>query len=544
MGTELVAVVFTIVLTVLTSIPLGRYMARVFQGERTVLDPVFVPIERLVLKVAGVDGEAGQDWKQYSRSLLLSNVVMWLVTFAIVSWQSWLPLNPDGIGNMEPTLAFNTISSFTTNTNLQHYSGESGLSYFSQMFAISFLQFVTAATGVAACIATIRGLAGNRLTSLGNFYVDLTRATFRLFLPLALVVSVVVMWQGTPMTFEGAAQATTVEGPTQTIARGVTAGVVSIKQLGTNGGGYFGPNSAHPYENPTPLTNLVETWSITIIPMAMVWTLGLMVKRRNLAVVVFATMLALYLPMVAFGVGIDAAGNPAIDAMGVDQSTGSMEGKEVRFGSSLSALWSVTTTVTSNGSVNAMHDSLTPLGGLMPLIGMWLNNIFGGVGVGFINMLIFVIVAVFVAGMMIGRTPEFLGKKVEAKEMKLASLALLWHPLAILVGTAVACYAWATTADPGTALAWLKNPGPHGFSEMLYEFSSAAANNGSGFEGLGDNTPVLEHLDRAGDAALALHPDHRAARARRRAGREAGVARDRRVASGRQREHLDSRCGP
>ena len=390
---------------------------------------------------------------------------------------------------MEATLAFNTISSFTTNTNLQHYSGETGLSYFSQMFVISFLQFVTAATGVAACIATIRGLAGNRLTSLGNFYVDLTRATFRLFLPLALVVSVIVIWQGTPMTFEGAAQATTVEGPAQTIARGVTAGVVSIKQLGTNGGGYFGPNSAHPYENPTPLTNLVETWSITIIPMAMVWTLGVMVRRRNLAVVVFATMLALYLPMVAFGVGIDAAGNPAIDAMGVDQSTGSMEGKEVRFGSALSALWSVTTTVTSNGSVNAMHDSLTPLGGLMPLIGMWLNNIFGGVGVGFINMLIFVIVAVFVAGMMIGRTPEFLGKKVEAKEMKLASLALLWHPLAILVGTAIACYVWATTADPGTALAWLKNPGPHGFSEMLYEFSSAAANNGSGFEGLGDNTP-------------------------------------------------------
>jgi K+-transporting ATPase ATPase A chain len=489
MGTELVAVIFTIVLTVLTSIPVGRYMARVFQGERTFLDPVFLPIERLVLKVTGVDPNIGQNWKQYSASLLISNVVMWLVTFAVVSAQSWLPLNPDGIGNMEPTLAFNTISSFTTNTNLQHYSGETGLSYFSQMFAISFLQFVTAATGIAACVAVIRGLAGNRLTSLGNFYVDLTRATFRVLLPLAIAVSVILIWQGTPMTFEGAAQATTVEGPAQTIARGVTAGVVSIKQLGTNGGGYFGPNSSHPYENPTPLSNLVETWSITIIPMAMVWTLGHLTRRRALATVVFATMLALYLPMVTFGVGIDAAGNPAIDAMGVDQSTGSMEGKEVRFGSALSALWSVTTTVTSNGSVNTMHDSLTPLGGLMPLIGMWLNNIFGGVGVGFINMLIFVIVAVFVAGMMIGRTPEFLGKKVEAKEMKLASLALLWHPLAILVGTAVACYAWVNTADPGTALAWLKNPGPHGFSEMLYEFSSATANNGSGFEGLGDNTP-------------------------------------------------------
>jgi K+-transporting ATPase ATPase A chain len=489
MGTEYFAVAFTILFTIGTSLLIGRYMFHVFSSQRTVLDPVLVPIERLVLRLTGVDPAEQQDWKRYSFSLLISNVFMWLATWTIVRLQQYLPLNPDGIGNMEPTLAFNTISSFTTNTNLQHYSGETALSYLSQMFTISFLQFVTAATGIAACIAIIRGLAGNRLQTLGNFYVDLTRATIRLLLPLAVVVSVILMWQGTPMTFEGAARATTLEGQEQTIARGVTAGVVSIKQLGTNGGGYFGPNSTHPYENPTPLSNFVETWSITIIPMSMVWTLGYFVGRRRLAVVVFATMLAIYLPMVIFGVAIDAAGNPAIAAMGVDQSTGSMEGKEVRFGSALSALWSVTTTVTSNGSVNSMHDSLTPLGGLMPLIGMWLNNIFGGVGVGFINMLIFIIVAVFVAGMMIGRTPEFLGKKVEAREMKLASLALLWHPLAILVGTAIACYVWATTADPGTALAWLKNPGPHGFSEMLYEFTSATANNGSGFEGLGDNTP-------------------------------------------------------
>jgi K+-transporting ATPase ATPase A chain len=489
MGTEFFAVVFTILFTIATSALLGRYMFHVFTGKRTWLDPVLVPIERLILRLTGVDPNHQQDWKQYSVSLLISNVFMWLATWTIVTLQQYLPFNPDGIGNMEPTLAFNTISSFTTNTNLQHYSGETGLSYFSQMFTISFLQFVTAATGVAAAVATIRGLGANRLTQLGNFYVDLTRATIRLFLPLAILVSVLLMWQGTPMTFEGAARATTVEGQEQTIARGVTAGVVSIKQLGTNGGGYFGPNSTHPYENPTPLSNFVETWSITIIPMAMVIILGMMVGRPKLSIVIFATMLAIYIPMVIFGVAIDAGGNPAISRMGVDQSTGSMEGKEVRFGSALSALWSVTTTVTSNGSVNTMHDSLTPLGGLMPLIGMWLNNIFGGVGVGFINMLIFVIVAVFVAGMMIGRTPEFLGKKVEAKEMKLASLALLWHPLAILVGTAIACYVWATTADPGTALAWLKNPGPHGFSEMLYEFTSAAANNGSGFEGLGDNTP-------------------------------------------------------
>jgi potassium-transporting ATPase potassium-binding subunit len=489
MRTDAFAIGVTMLFTIGTSLIIGRYMFKVFTGGRTILDPVLVPIERLVLRATGVDPADQQDWKRYATSLLVSNVCMWLATFAIVSLQRVLPLNPDGVANMEPALSFNTISSFTTNTNLQHYSGETGLSYFSQMFVISFLQFVTAATGVAACIAVIRGLAGNRLTTLGNFYVDLTRATVRVFLPLAILVGVVLMWQGTPMTFQGAAQATTLEGAPQSIARGVTASVVSIKQLGTNGGGYFGPNSTHPYENPTPLSNFVESWSITVIPMAMVWTLGYMLSRRRLAIVIFMTMLAVYIPMVVFAVRQEAGGNPAIAHMGVDQSTGSMEGKEVRFGAGLSAFWAVTTTVTSNGSVNAMHDSLTPLGGLMPFVGMWLNNIFGGVGVGFINMLIFVVVAVFVAGMMIGRTPEFLGKKVEAKEMKLASLALLWHPLAILVGTGAACYLWATTADPGTALAWLKNPGPHGFSEMLYEFTSSAANNGSGFEGLGDNTP-------------------------------------------------------
>ena len=489
MTPEFVAVAFTVLFTIATSIPLGRYLARVFTGERTWLDPVIGPLERGVLYLVGVDPAEQQTWKQYGVSLLVSNFVMWLATFAVVSWQRVLPLNPDGIGNMEPTLAFNTTSSFVTNTNLQHYSGETGLSYLSQIIVITFLQFVTAATGMAACVAIIRGLGGNRLKQLGNFYVDVTRATLRVFLPLALVVAIVVMWQGVPMSFGAAVKATTLEGAEQTIARGVVAPEVAIKQLGTNGGGYFGPNSAHPYENPTPLTNLVELWSIAVIPMAMVWAFGHMLGRRRLAVVIFATMAALYLPMLVVCVAQEANGNPAISSMGVNQATGSMEGKELRFGAGLSALWAVTTTVTSNGSVNAMHDSLTPIGGLMTLTGMWLNNIFGGVGVGFINMLIFVVVAVFVAGMMIGRTPEFLGKKVEGKEMKLASLALLWHPLAILVGTAVASYVWVHTASPGTALAWLRNPGPHGFSEMLYEFTSAAANNGSGFEGLGDNTP-------------------------------------------------------
>ena len=494
MGTEYLAVVFTILFLIATSVPLGFYMARVFKGERTFLDPIFGPIERLVLRLTGVVPSENQTWKRYARSLMISNVFMWLATFAVLKFQRWLPLNPDGIGDIEPTLIFNTISSFTTNTNLQHYSGESGLSYLSQMIALTFLQFVTAATGVAACIAIIRGLAGNSLQQIGNFYVDLTRATVRVFLPLALLVGIVLMWQGTPMTFQGAAKAKTLEGQEQTIARGVVAPMVSIKQLGTNGGGYFGPNSAHPYENPTPISNFAETWSILILPMAMVWTLGYILRRRRLALVVFLVMLAIYIPMVTYAVAQESGGNPAITAMGADQSTGSMEGKEVRFGAGLSALWGVSTTVTSNGSVNSMHDSWTALGGLMPLTGMWLNNIFGGVGVGFINMLIFIIVAVFVAGMMIGRTPEFLGKKVEAKEMKLASLALLWHPLSILVGTAIACFVWATTTDPGTALGWLHNPGPHGFSEMLYEFSSATANNGSGFEGLGDNTPFWNIL--------------------------------------------------
>lgn len=489
MGTEYLAVAFTIVVAIATSVPLGRYVFALFSGGRTWLDPIFLPLERLILRMTGVDPADEQDWRRYSISLLVSNLVMWIAGFAVVLSQRWLPLNPDGIGNMAPALAFNTISSFVTNTNLQHYAGETGLSSFSQMFVITFLQFVTAASGVAVCIALIRGLAGNRRTTLGNFYVDATRAAVRLFLPLALVMGVFLLWQGSPMTFEGAAHAVTVEGAPQTIARGMVAAEVAIKQLGTNGGGYFGANSAHPYENPTPLTNLVETWTILVIPMAMVWVFGDFTRRRKLAVVIFAVMLAIYLPMVAVAVGQEAHGSPAVTAMGVDQTTGSMEGKEVRFGAGLSALWAVSTTVTSNGSVNAAQDSLTPLAGLMSMIGMWLNNIFGGVGVGFINMLIFIIVAVFIAGMMIGRTPEFLGKKVEAREMKLASIALLWHPLAILIGAAIACYVWSTTMHPDAVLGWLHNHGPHGFSEMLYEFSSAAANNGSGFEGLGDNTP-------------------------------------------------------
>jgi potassium-transporting ATPase potassium-binding subunit len=486
---EYLAVVFATVLTVASSVPLGWYLYLVFSGRRTWLDGVVGPVERFIFRLLGVRDGDQQDWRQYGTSLLVSNAVMWAATFPIVLLQHRLPLNPDGVGAMEPTLAFNTISSFVTNTNLQHYSGESGLSPLSQMLVVTFLQFVTAATGMAACVAIVRGLGGDRLRGIGHFYVDATRATLRVLLPLSVVLALFLLWQGVPMTTARAVRATTVEGASQTIARGVVAAEVAIKQLGTNGGGYFGANSAHPFENPTPLTNLAETWAIAVLPMSMIWMLGHMLGRRRLAAMIFATMLALYLPLVACAVAADRGGDPALAATGLVQTQGSMEGKEVRFGSAQSALWSAATTATSNGSVNASHDSLTPLGGLVPLVGMWLNNIFGGVGVGFINMLLFIIVTVFVAGMMVGRTPEFLGKKIEGKEMKLASLALLWHPLAILVGTAVACHVWVHTAGPDAALGWLKNAGPHGFSELLYEFTSAAANNGSGFEGLGDNTP-------------------------------------------------------
>jgi K+-transporting ATPase ATPase A chain len=489
MTIDVLAVWLIVAVSAVTSIPMGRYMACVFTGQRTWLSAIAGPIERLWLRAAGMGTAAEMTWVEYARALIVSNAVMWMIGFGILVTQGALPLNPDGIAGMEPTLAFHTISSFVANTNLQHYSGETGLSLLSQMIVIVFLQFVTAATGLAALASILRGLSGNRLTSLGNFYVDCTRAVVHVFLPLSIVVAIVLLWQGVPMTIEPAATVTTMEGASQSIARGLVAAEAAIKQLGTNGGGYFGPNSAHPYENPTPITNVVETWAIVILPMAAVVMAGDLLKRRRFAAVMFAVMMALYIPLVAASVGPETGGTPELAAVGVAQDAGSLEGKEVRVGSALSGLWAATTTATSNGSVNSMHDSMTPLGGLVPMVGMWINSIFGGVGVGFINMLIYVIVAVFVAGMMVGRTPELLGKKVDGHEIKLASLALLLHPLMILGGTAVACVVWVKTADPGTALGWLKSPGAHGFSEMLYEFSSAAANNGSGFEGLGDNTP-------------------------------------------------------
>jgi len=435
-------------------------------------------LERLMQKAGGPLVARDQDWKQYVFSLLLFNAVMFVVVYMILSLQQWLPLNPDGKGMLEPSLIFNTTASFTSNTNLQHYSGEVSLSYFSQVFGLMWLQFVSAATGIAALVALARGLSGR--SNFGNFYSDLMRATFLVLLPTAAIVATVLTLGGVVMTLQGAAVATTLEGITQTIARGPAAAFVAIKQLGTNGGGFFGPNSTHPFENATFFTNIVQSISIILIPMACVWMFGRITGRMRHAMVVFAVMAALLTVKVGLANYFESAPTAALAGLPVE-TAGNLEGKELRFGTQAGPTWSVLTTATSNGSVNAMHDSLNPLTGLIPMIGMWFNVTFGGNGVGMINMFLYIIVGVFISGMMVGRTPEYFGRKVETREMKFALLAILIHPLFILGGTAVfAATAWGAST--------LNNPGFHGFSEILYEFSSAAANNGSGFEGLGDNT--------------------------------------------------------
>jgi K+-transporting ATPase ATPase A chain len=465
-------VVFIVGLTAVLSWPLGRYM-------KWAMDPESPErFTRAFQSAAGAASRAEQGWKAYMVSLLVFNVAMFAVCFAILALQQYLPLNPDGKGALEGSLIFNTAASFTSNTNLQHYSGEVALSYLSQLAALMWLQFVSAATGIAALAALARGLAGR---GLGNFFVDVQRASFLVLLPAALVVATLMVLGGMPMTFEGSAVATTLEGIEQMIARGPVAAFLTIKQLGTNGGGFFGPNSTQPFENPNFWTNALSSIAIILIPMACVWMFGRIIGRMRHAAVVFGVMLLLMGTRIGFAVAFETAPTQAFAALPITQDVGNLEGKELRFGAAAGPTWAVLTTSTSNGSVDAMHDSLNPLTGLMPLIGMWLNEDFGGVGVGMINMFIYIVVAVFLAGMMVGRTPEYLGWKVEAREVKLAILAMLAHGFFILGGTAVFA---ATPWGAGT----LNNVGPHGFSEILYEFSSASANNGSGFEGLGDNT--------------------------------------------------------
>jgi K+-transporting ATPase ATPase A chain len=456
--------------------PLGYYLRWVM--EPTVVGAARRRYETICGLALGEVALRAQDWKQYCRSMLVFNVIMFALAYGVLSAQQWLPLNPDHKGALEPSLAFHTAASFASNTNLQHYSGEVSLSYFSQLVALMWLQFVSAATGIAAVTALSRGLAGQ--TQVGNFFQDVWRATGLILLPLSLLWSLLLVLCDVPMTLEGAAVATTLEGATQTIARGPVAAFVAIKQLGTNGGGFFGPNCTHPFENPSFGSNVLNNVAILLIPMGMVWTFGHLIGRMKDAAVIFAVMVALYASFVVGACLFEQQPTAALAGLPIERST-NLEGKELRFGPMAGATWAVSTTSTSNGSINAMHDSLNPLTSLFPLFGMWLNVLFGGVGVGLINIFLFVITAVFLSGMMVGRTPEYLTRKVETKEMKLAFVALLAHPLFILGGTALfAATPWGADA--------IHNPGSHGFSEIMYEFSSAAANNGSGFEGLRDDT--------------------------------------------------------
>lgn len=461
--------------------PLGGYMTRVFNGERTLLSPLLRPIERGLYGLAGTGEREEQHWTTYTVALLLFNLAGFLFLYTLQRLQGGLPFNPAGMSGVPSDLAFNTAASFVSNTNWQNYGGESTMSYLTQMLGLNVQNFLSAATGVAIAMALIRAFARKSVQTLGNFWVDLTRCTLYILLPICVIGTLVLVWQGVPQNLNPYTVATTLEGAQQTIAQGPVASQMMIKHLGTNGGGFFNANAAHPFENPTALTNLIHMVAIFAIGAALTNVFGRMVGNEKQGWAIFATMGILFLTGVTVCYWAEAAGNPLVHALGIDG--GNMEGKEARFGIPLSALFAVITTAASCGAVNAMHDSFMALGGMIPLINMMLGEIIiGGVGAGFYGILLFVVVAIFVAGLMVGRTPEYLGKKIEAKEVKMAMLALLCLPLFMLGFTAVAVVL-------PNAVASIVNPGPHGFSEILYAYVSAAANNGSAFGGLTGNTP-------------------------------------------------------
>jgi potassium-transporting ATPase potassium-binding subunit len=472
--------------------PVGTYMAAIFTHKRTWLDPVLDPVDNAIYRISGVNPREEMRWPAYVKAMLITNFVMWAILFVILEVQQFLPLNPDGQGPVDPWLALNTSISFITNTNWQNYAGENTLSYFSQMFAIIFPQFTSAATGLVCGIAFIRGLAGS--TNLGNFYVDITRVTTRLLLPVAFVAGIVFVALGVPATFAGSVPATGLEGHLQTIARGPVAALASIKHLGTNGGGWFNANSAHPFENPNPISNVLENILMAILPMGLIYTLGIMLNRMKQAWTFFWVMAGFFVVFLVVAYTGEVQGNPLLTAQGLNPAQGNLEGHEWRFGQGLTALFVTSTTAFTTGTIDTMHDSLTPLASITPLSQMLLNMVFGGKGVGFINLVIFAILGVFLTGLMVGRTPEFLGKKIEVYEVKLAAAAFLMHPMLILFFTAMT---FAFSID----LSAILNPGSHGFTEMLYMYASQAANNGSAFAGLSANTPRLNSL---GAIVLAL----------------------------------------
>lgn len=488
MNTEIIGVVAQIVLMIVLSYSLGKYIARVYKGSKVWSD-FMQPVERAIYRFSGINPEEEMNWKQFLKALLTVNLFWFVWGMILLVVQGYLPLNPDGNMGQTAHQAFNTCISFMVNCNEQHYSGETHLTYFTQLFVIMLFQFLTAATGMAAMAGIMKALGEKTTQTIGNFWKFLVLSCTRILLPLSLVVGLLLITQGVPMGFDGKMKLTTVEGVEQYVSQGPAAAIVPIKQLGTNGGGYYGTNASHPLENPTYLSNMVECWSILIIPMAMTFAFGFYVNRKKLGYSIYGVMLFAFLVGAAINVSNEMGGNPRIDAMGIAQDNGAMEGKEVRLGAGASGLWSVVTTVTSNGSVNCMHDSTMPLSGLVEMLNMQINTWFGGVGVGWMNYFTFIIIAVFISGLMVGRTPEFLCHKVEAREMKIASIVALLHPLMILVGTALAAYLYVHAPEfVASEGGWLNNPDFHGLSEMLYEFTSVAANNGSGFEGLGDNT--------------------------------------------------------
>ncbi|WP_324678402.1 potassium-transporting ATPase subunit KdpA [Hymenobacter sp. GOD-10R] len=486
MNQDLLGVLVMFGLALGLALPLGRFLANVFRGDKNALD-FLAPIERGIFRLAGIDANREMTWQQHLVALLIINLVWFVLAMAVLSTQGVLPLNPDHNPSMSPDLAFNTAISFLVNCNLQHYSGESGLSYLSQMVVITFLQFVSAATGIAAAVVIFNALQARTTEKLGNFYNYFLKCLTRLLLPLSLVIALILAFNGTPMTLAGKQELVTLQGDSVAVSRGPVAAMVAIKELGTNGGGFYGANSAHPLENPNYLTNVVENVALMLIPLAMIFALGFYLKRKRLAWMIFGVMTVGFVALLAPTVYYEMHGNPVISQLGVDQSLGALEGKEMRIGAAASAYWSITNTIISCGSVNSMHDSFMPLSGLCQMLGMMTNAFYGGCGVGLLNFFAYLIIAVFIAGLMVGRTPEFLGKKIEAREMKIAVIVTLLHPLLILAGTAMTAHLYA--GNPTEYASWLANPGFHGFSEMLYEFTSASANNGSGFEGLGDNTP-------------------------------------------------------
>jgi len=488
MNSELLGIIASFVITLVIAIPLGKYLAKMYAGEKIWTD-FLKPIEKWIFKLSGINPNEPMNWKQFLKAMMTINIFWLVYGFFVLMYQDKLPLNPDGNPGQTADTAFNTIISFVVNCNLQHYSGETGATYLTQHFIFMFLHFVSAATGMACAVAVFKAFRDKTTTDLGNFWNFFVKTITRVLLPISIIIAIILTFNGTTSSYAGKDKFISLQGDTVNVSRGPAAQMIAIKHLGTNGGGWFGANSAHPLENPNYFTNMTEIIAQFIIPIAMILAFGYYLRRKKLGWIIFSVMMVGVFMLMLPTISSELGGNPLIAKMGITQTTGAMEGKEVRFGPAATAYWSTITTVISTGSVNGMHDSTMALTGLWQLLAMMINAFFGGCGVGILNYFIYIIIAVFISGLMVGRTPEFLGHKVEAREVKIAALITLLSPFLILTGTALASYVFKVHPNADWAVkpsTWLNNPGYHGFSEMLYEYTSSNANNGSGFEGLGD----------------------------------------------------------